>query len=59
MLAVWIVFERDEAREKSINVLAMTLTSFRFSWGPFLRVMVTGPELPDHVRVKGFPAWTL
>ena len=34
----------------------MVMTVCRFELRPFFRLMVTGPEAPDHLSSKGLPA---
>jgi len=45
-----------QVKEPSVSPSAMTSTVFRLPLGPSFRVMVTGPEAPDQVMVKGTPA---
>jgi hypothetical protein len=40
------------------DIRSITSTVPRLLLGPFFRVMVTGPEAPDHLRTIGWPCVT-
>jgi len=48
-----------QVKEPPVASSTRTSTVFRLPLGPVFRVMVTGPEAPDQVILKGWPAITL
>jgi hypothetical protein len=48
--------EGVQVKELPLSFESMTDTVLRLSAGPIIRVMVTGPVSPDHVRMKGVPS---